>query len=64
MHSCQICRDRAFGLMHAAGAFKLGRSLRVYPHDVDRYLRGLAAAGVERPVSVVQPNKTGTEGPP
>jgi hypothetical protein len=35
---CQVGRDRAFELIRAAGAIKLGRSLRCRPEDLDRLL--------------------------
>ena len=38
MAVCQVHRDRAFEVMHAAGPIRLGRSLRVRQEDLDDYL--------------------------
>lgn len=43
---CQVGRDRAFELMRAAGAIKLGRSLRCRPDDLDAVLDRLREEGV------------------
>lgn len=38
-HRLQVGLDRAYALMHQAGAIRLGRSLRVLPEDVRELLR-------------------------
>jgi hypothetical protein len=42
MRICQTHRDRAFQIMHMAGAIRLGRQLRVRRQDLDDYLERLA----------------------
>jgi hypothetical protein len=38
MSALRVHRDRAYQVMHQAGAVKLGRCLRVRPEDIDALL--------------------------
>jgi hypothetical protein len=45
MARCAVNRDKAFELMHSAGAIRLGRSLRVLERDLVTYLTTLRQPG-------------------
>ena len=43
----QVGERQAYEIAHAAGAVRLGRSIRVRPADLDYYLDTMAAAGAK-----------------